>query len=66
LEGTATAGIPEGPKRGHRAFVNADIYQAAILNKILPAGFKIEVLEIVQRNYEQRVQQQRRAKQQME
>lgn len=39
-------------KRGHLAFVNADIYQAAILNKRLPAGFKIEFEDIVKRSYE--------------
>ena len=39
-------------KRGHLAFVNANIYQAAILNKILPPGFRIEVEDTVKRNYE--------------
>jgi hypothetical protein len=41
-------------KRGHLAFVNANIYQAAILNKLLPPGFRIEVEDIVKRSYEQR------------
>jgi hypothetical protein len=31
-------------------FVNANIYQAAILNRLLPAGFKIELENDVQRN----------------
>lgn len=39
-------------KRGHLAYVNADTYQAATLNKILPPGFRIEIVEILQRNYE--------------
>jgi hypothetical protein len=42
--------------------LNADIYQAATLNKLLPLGLRIDVLEIVQRNYEQKVQQQKKAK----
>jgi hypothetical protein len=42
-------------KRGHLAFVNANIYQAAILNKLLPPGFKIEFEEVVKRNYEQKL-----------
>jgi hypothetical protein len=54
--------VGEGPKRGHKAFLNADIYQAAILNKLLPHGFRIEVLEVVLRNYEQKQQQQKKAK----
>jgi len=37
----------DGPKRGHKAFINADIYQAATLNKLLPPGFRIEILDIV-------------------
>lgn len=45
-------GTIDGPKRGHLAFVNADIYQAATLNKLLPSKYRIEVLEIVQRNFE--------------
>lgn len=28
-------------------FVNANIYQAATLNKLLPRGFKIELEEVV-------------------
>jgi hypothetical protein len=59
LEGT----VGEGPKRGHLAFVNADIYQAAILNKLLPPKYRIEVVDIVQRNYEQKIQQQKRQRQ---
>jgi guanylate kinase len=62
IEGT----VGEGPKRGHKAFLNADVYQAAILNKMLPPGFKIEILEIVQRNYEYKIQQQKKAKQHQE
>ncbi len=37
----------EGPKRGHVAFINSDIYQAATLNKLLRPGFRIEAVEIV-------------------
>ena len=35
-------------------FVQANTYQAAILNKLLPRGFKIDLEEIVQRNLQQR------------
>ena len=56
MEGT----VGEGPKRGHLAFVNADIYQAAILNKMVPPMYRIDVVDIVQRNYEQKMQQQKR------
>lgn len=51
----------EGPKRGHLAFVNANIYQAATLNKLLPLGFKIESEDIVKRSYEQKLANLRKA-----
>jgi hypothetical protein len=42
-------------KRGHLGLINCNIYQAAILNKLLPPGFKIDVEEIVKRTYEQKL-----------
>jgi hypothetical protein len=39
-------------KRGHLAFVTGNTYQIAILNKLLPPGFKIELEESVKKNYE--------------
>lgn len=56
MEGT----VGDGPKRGHLAFVNADTYQAAILNKLLPPKYRIEIVDSVQRNYELKIQQQKR------
>ena len=44
-------------KRGHLAFVTADTYKAATLNKLLPPGFRIEIVETLQRNYENRLAQ---------
>jgi hypothetical protein len=35
--------------------VNADTYQAATLNKLLPPGFKIELVETLHRNYENKL-----------
>lgn len=40
--------------RGHLAFVTANIYQAAVLNKLLPPGFKIDTVEAVQKTYAQK------------
>jgi len=37
--------------RGHLAFVSANVYQGATLNKLLPPGFKIDTVEAVQRSY---------------
>lgn len=54
-------GVQEEAKRGHLAFVNANIYQAAILNKLLPAGFKIDFVENVQKSYESKLAAQRKA-----
>ena len=51
-ESSALGQMTKEVKRGHLAFVNANIYQAAILNKILPPGFRIEVEDTVKRNYE--------------
>lgn len=36
-------------------FVTANIYQAATLNKLLPRGFKIDLVDIVQKNTQQRL-----------
>jgi hypothetical protein len=44
----------EETKRGHLAFLDADIYQAATLNKLLPPGFKIEAEDVVKRSYLQK------------
>lgn len=54
-------GQSDGAKRGHLAFLNANVYQAATLNKLLPAGFKIDLVELVQRNYETKLAAQKKA-----
>jgi hypothetical protein len=52
--GVGGAGMAQNEevKRGHLAFVNANIYQAAVLNKLLPPRFKIDFVENVQKAYE--------------
>ena len=46
--------------------MNADTYQAAILNKLLPPKYRIEILEVAQRNYKQKIEQQKKLKAQQE
>lgn len=45
-------GSPKAESQGKIVgFVTANTYQAATLNKLLPQGFKIDLEDIVQRNY---------------
>ena len=59
--GNEQSKVIDTAKRGHLAFINGNTYQIAILNKLLPPGFKIELEESVKKNYEAKQAAQRKA-----
>lgn len=59
--GNEQSKVIDTAKRGHLAYINANTYQIAHLNKLLPPGFKIEFEETVKKNYEAKQAAQKKA-----